>query len=383
MPSTEHDLIIVGAGPGGAVLAALAARRGLRALLLERDAMPRDRVGESITVDCCLRLERLRLPSPSTMTPRPWRIGAMTVRYEDGGQYRARFPEALRHYLIRRAPFDFALVEAAGQAGATLQRGSAREIVVEEGRVRGVRLASGEVCRARYGVVAAVGRDVGLLRGLVSYQPDARLTIFGGRAFFVRPYDLPQDEVEVFVSGRDIAIVTPVNDGSLFAVFFLLWAPAHGVAAGGGGKEGTFRRLLTRFPSLVARLGDARREGSIEFQTQMATVAENDPPPGLALIGNALGYPDPLLSHGVDYAIEHAERIAGVFGRADQDDALRRFHKAGRQLVWLDVGLHRIAYETLWREAWYRRLLPDGAEVSGVRWGERAMAFWWRFVGHV
>jgi len=43
---TEHDLIVVGAGPAGAHLASQAAKLGLNVLLLER--LSRDRVGDKV-----------------------------------------------------------------------------------------------------------------------------------------------------------------------------------------------------------------------------------------------------------------------------------------------------------------------------------------------
>jgi flavin-dependent dehydrogenase len=102
---------------------------------------------------------------------------------------------------------------------------------------------------------------------------------------------------------------------------------------------------------------------------------------GLALIGNAFGYSDPLLSHGVDYAIEGAQRLAQCLQAEDLEVAVSRYHKAARRLLWLDVGLHRIAYEVLWREALYKRLLPDGALVSGVRLGEKVNQLSWLLAG--
>lgn len=392
----EREIVVVGGGPAGAVFAALAARAGREVCLLERAPFPRDRVGESITVDCVKRLAALSLPSPLSASPAPWRIGAMRVSYEGGGSYLARFPEELRHFLVRRAGFDAALLEAARGEGAEVLEEGARALVVEEGRAVGLRLASGRELRARRLVVAAVGRDVGLLRGQVDYEPDPRLSIFGGRAFFRLGYELPRDQVELYVSGRDIAIVTPLEDGRLSAVFTLL-SSREGRRGGGPGAEAsantsgpdgrrltTFLRLIERFPALSEKLRGAEAEGTVEFQGQLASRAVRLRPSRLALLGNALGYSDPLLSHGVDYAVEHAERVAGLLGPERDgalDEALARYHAAARRMVWLDVGLHRLAYEVLWREALYRRVLPDGAQVSGVRLGEHAIGLLWRLAG--
>src|SRR5262245_54857516 len=125
------EIAVVGAGPAGATLAALAARAGHDVCLIEGSEFPRDRVGESIAVECVRRLDALGLPSPLRSSPPPWRIGAMRVTYRGGGRYLARFEEELRHFLIRRAGFDQALLGAAQAAGARLVRGRARAVIAE------------------------------------------------------------------------------------------------------------------------------------------------------------------------------------------------------------------------------------------------------------
>ena len=44
----KHDVVIIGAGPGGSTLAALLAKRGYDAAILEQDAYPKFKIGESL-----------------------------------------------------------------------------------------------------------------------------------------------------------------------------------------------------------------------------------------------------------------------------------------------------------------------------------------------
>src|SRR5712691_11631981 len=47
--SSDFDVVVIGGGPAGSVLASLLAQGGYRVLVLERDIHPRDHVGESLT----------------------------------------------------------------------------------------------------------------------------------------------------------------------------------------------------------------------------------------------------------------------------------------------------------------------------------------------
>ena len=80
-------------------------------------------------------------------------------------------------------------------------------------------------------------------------------------------------------------------------------------------------------------------------------------------------------------SIEGAERLFSCVQSAQPEVAIERLHKAARRLLWLDVRLHRIAYEVFWRESLYAKILPSGETVSGVRLGEKATQLVWRLAG--
>ena len=45
----DFDVVVIGGGPGGSVLASLLAQQGRSVLVVEKDVHPRDHVGESLT----------------------------------------------------------------------------------------------------------------------------------------------------------------------------------------------------------------------------------------------------------------------------------------------------------------------------------------------
>ena len=59
--ASRWDVIVLGGGPGGSTLAASLAKRGLRALVLEREKFPRFHIGESLLPRSCEVFKRLGL----------------------------------------------------------------------------------------------------------------------------------------------------------------------------------------------------------------------------------------------------------------------------------------------------------------------------------
>ena len=52
MSSDAYDVIVIGGGPAGSTAGAVLAMHGRRGLILERDKLPRYRIGESLMPYC-------------------------------------------------------------------------------------------------------------------------------------------------------------------------------------------------------------------------------------------------------------------------------------------------------------------------------------------
>ncbi len=159
-----YDLIVVGAGPGGAVAAQTAAQAGLTVLLIEK----RQEIGSPVRCAEGVGHDALvKFIAPAAR----WIAAEITqaeITVVAEGATRTRRAGGGHGYILERRVFDRALAERAAQAGAHVRvKTSATGLLIENGAVRGIRLESGErieahVVIAADGVESQVGRWAGL-----------------------------------------------------------------------------------------------------------------------------------------------------------------------------------------------------------------------------
>ncbi len=138
----RYDVIVAGAGPGGSVAAETAARAGLSVLLLEK----RQEIGSPVRCAEGVGHEALA----SLITPDPRWIAAEVTRAEitatAGGTTRTLRAEGGRGYILERRVFDRVLAERAAAAGAEVRvKAAVNGLLIEDGRVRGVRVRRNDV----------------------------------------------------------------------------------------------------------------------------------------------------------------------------------------------------------------------------------------------
>src|SRR6185503_16996858 len=144
---SEYDVIVIGGGPSGSTTAALVADAGYRVLLLERDAEPRRKVGESLMPETYWIFERLGILEDLKKGPFVEKVGLQCV--SSSGKESSPFlftqhdPRPCgRTWHVERAKFDPFLLENAAKKGVEVRRGArVLEVIFENERAVGVRVA--------------------------------------------------------------------------------------------------------------------------------------------------------------------------------------------------------------------------------------------------
>src|SRR5262245_17159123 len=169
------DVLIVGAGPAGAVAGMVLARAGARVRLVDRADFPRDKLcGDTVNPGTLARLQALGVGA--AVEAHGLRVDGMLVTGERGAAIEGVYPNGLSGRAILRRDLDWLLLEAAVKAGCAFDPHVAvREAIVDGARVAGARAgANGTMrdLRARV-TIAADGRRSTLAFGLgLASHPD-------------------------------------------------------------------------------------------------------------------------------------------------------------------------------------------------------------------
>lgn len=153
----DADVLVAGGGPAGAACAIMLARGGRRVVLVEREAVAREKVcGEFLGADALACLAALGLD--------PIALGGVRIAEAQvaHGAGAARFALPFAAAGLPRRVMDEALLDAAAAAGVTLLRGAAVRDATREGEGWCLRLSDGlRLCAPQ--VVLATGKHA--LRG--------------------------------------------------------------------------------------------------------------------------------------------------------------------------------------------------------------------------
>lgn len=314
---TELDVIIVGAGPGGASCAVACAQRGLRVALLDRCAQPLERPGESLHPGIEPLLDHLGAGAalraagfPRHPGHRLRHNGAITFvpfGNDDTGPWLG--------FQARRSALDQILLQRARQLGVDVRRPwTGGRPVVSQGRVVGVENSDSRL-EARIVVDASGGRHwmarhLGL--DIVTHSP--RLT---ARYGYARGNYAPCEDAPLFTTEPWGWSWVARVDPSLYA-----WVMLPLTLSPPGGPPGQLHGLIGT--------GRAR---TADVTWRSVTPAAG---PGYVLVGDAAAVLDPASSHGVLRAVLSGIRAAEVVAaRADFPVAA----SAEAYRAWMDAWL--------------------------------------------
>jgi flavin-dependent dehydrogenase len=319
--SNIYDAVIVGGGPAGACAAIHLAMKGARVLLAEQKKFPRAKLcGEFISPECLDHFERLGVME--RMSAGGGVSLSETVFYARGGS-KVSVPSewfvsgGAQALGLSRAEMDARLLARAREVGVeALEETHASNLLIEDGRVRGVELKNGSdearSVRAR-ATIDATGRSRALARRVEKSQQEkrgekkkgARLVAFKAHLEGARG---AQGHCEIYFYRGGYGGLNFVENGLSNLCFI---AAARDVRACGGDAGRVMREVVCVNQRAAWTLAEAQCATpwlavSLEGFGRQKLV----PLDGLLAVGDAASFIDPFTGSGMLMALESGELAA-------------------------------------------------------------------------
>ncbi len=299
----DFDVLVVGAGPAGALAARDIARLGSSVLLVDRRVFPRSKV-----CGACFHpraLDELHAAGLGHL------VASIGGRNLEVASIRARGRE-LRVALERpgavlsRSAFDMALVATALEAGAHGMFGAAATLAACEAGAVARHLRIGELDVRASIVVAADGLGGALLARTKELElPPRRGARIGiGALLPADACDVPVGEVRLAVAAEGYAGAARLEDGSIDVAAAV---DAHALTR--FGAPALIARIVRAAGGpAYARLEDAIWRGTVPLARKRGPAAAWR----VFAIGDAAGYVEPFSGEGIAWALRGARALAPI-----------------------------------------------------------------------
>jgi geranylgeranyl reductase family protein len=296
-----YDVVIVGAGPGGAATAHFSSQSGLDVLLLDRSAFPRDKTcGDGLTPRALRVLDRMHI------LDRVARVGCRVDGYEVVAPNRrsttAAIGSAPGALVVPRVRLDHMIVERAVESGAHFESSVRVSHVEATGWGTRVHSESGHTFDARVAVIATGAASSVLRRsGILRRQPRAMLA---ARAYVE---DLQHEVARTFQLRFDDAPMP--GYGWVFPIGPRAANVGVGFLPGRRGPHSTTApkayERFTRGAALQQVLAGGRQAGPLKgYPIRVDFLGSPTCAERTLLVGEAAGLVNPLTGEGIDYALE-------------------------------------------------------------------------------
>jgi menaquinone-9 beta-reductase len=333
MEAPDADVAVVGAGPAGAAAALFAARRGLRVIIVDKQAFPRDKpCGEGLMPSGRPVLRELGLEAAVVSGGAPPLNGIQFGRVEEppvAVPFPARDGEQ-DGLGIRRLSFDAQLVDALSHHSHIQfsPETEVRDVRRDGDGMTTLITAAGEV-RTRFVAVAdglrsSLRHRLGWTRGP---RPPHRYGIVAHWTMAA-----PVDPWVRITFDRGLEVYEGPVAGNQRMVALLCYQDR--MREFGGQLESRYRTIAQ---ALRPGLRDAELVGSVlavgPFWYGATTVADR----GIFLVGDAAGFTDPITAEGIATGLRQARAFAAALASPDPERTYRQAHQQ------LTKDPHRVA----------------------------------------
>lgn len=330
MKECQADVLVIGAGPSGAIASALLVRKGWKVAVIERQEFPRFSIGESLLPQCMEFIEQAGMLDAVKAAGFQFKNGAA---FEWAGARTAfdftdKFsPGHGTTYQVQRGNFDKLLADEAARQGADIHyRHTIVSADIEPGRARLIAECDGEQ-------VAFTGKFVLDASGFGRVLP--RLLDLD------RPSDFPvrqsvfthvQDNIDEAVFDRDKILITVHPEQRDIWYWLIPFAGGRAslgvvgkqeqIEALGNTPEEILRAAVSGSPNLAKTLQNAEFDTPVQRITGYASDVKSLTGPGFALLGNAGEFLDPVFSSGVTIAMKSAQLASDCLDRQLRGEAV-------------------------------------------------------------
>jgi flavin-dependent dehydrogenase len=384
----QRDVIVVGAGPSGAISSALLKKHGWNVLVLEGQRFPRFSIGESLLTHCLDFVDEAGMLPAVERAGFQFKNGAAFVRGDEYGDFDFgdKFtPGRNTTFQVQRAAFDKVLADEAEKQGVEIRyetRVTAVDISSANPRVRAVDAQGVEYEVEGKFLLDASGFGRVLPRLLDLETPSkfpVRNAVFTHVADGAAcdAFDRNKIQIVVHPQYRDVWFwLIPFANGRcslgcVAAKEFFERYPAQ--------LEARLKKLVSEEPFLTRVLANASWDTPVRELTGYAANVKSMHGKGFALLGNAAEFLDPVFSSGVTIAMRSASMAAGVLNRQLRGEAVdwtQEFELPLRKGVDTFRAYVRAWYDGRFQDIMFAKHQPAGirgmicAILAGYAWDE-------------
>lgn len=320
----QRQVVVIGAGPSGAIAAALLKRKGHDVLILERQRFPRFSIGESLLSHCLDFIEEAGMLEAVMAAGFQIKHGAAFAwgeRYTDF-DFRDKFtPGKGTVFQVQRANFDKLLADQAALQGVEIRY--EEEIVAAEFGGDCPLLTVRRLDSSEYQVETAFVLDASgygrVLPRLLDLEAPSSFPV--RQAVFTHIEDRIDDAgfdrekilISIHPEHRDIWFwLIPFSNGR--CSLGVVGKPSH-YAGRPEDLDACLKGFIAETPNLRRLLANAVWDTPARVLGGYSANVKTLHGPGFALLGNAAEFLDPVFSSGVTIAMRSASMAAAVLDR--------------------------------------------------------------------
>ncbi|NNJ64994.1 MAG: hypothetical protein HKP16_05475 [Xanthomonadales bacterium] len=317
----DLDVAIIGGGPGGSTCGGLLRKYApeLTVGIFEREAFPRDHVGESVLPPVSSILQELGCWDEVEAADFPIKIGA-TYRWGNSDklwdfefmpveQYREEqrprgWTQQARQlaFQVDRARYDHILLDHARRLGCAVEQpGRVRRVETDGDRIEALVLEDGRRIRARWyvdasGAAAIARKALGVGVDCPTRLQNVAFWDYWENAEWASRYPGGATRVLVLSIGSGWIWFIPLGPTRTSIGFV---CPKSLYRESAKSPEEIYLWALQQEPLITELTASASREGKVEATRDWSFVSDRTAGPNWFLVGEAAGFADPILAAGL------------------------------------------------------------------------------------